>query len=204
MTMQSRPRQLRCALLTASISTGLGLSLLATAALADTPTPHSDGVGAVVSDTAITAKVKASFASDERLKDSHIKVVTANGIVTLTGTAPNSETKVAADDLAKNVEGVSSVDDELVTGTYKSPIHHTIAKSERVGSDSWITTKVKSELVSDSVSKGFEVHVKTLHGVVMLDGTLSNPDAIAHVKDVAEKIQGVKSVDTSALKSSAG
>jgi hyperosmotically inducible protein len=74
-----------------------------------------------------------------------------------------------------------------------------VAKAERVVSDSWITTKVKSEILADSVSKGFKVSVKTKHGVVILKGTLANQDAIDHVKDIAEKVKGVKSVDTKAL-----
>jgi len=38
----------------------------------------------------------------------------------------------------------------------------------------------------------------------VLQGTLPNDDAVAHVKDLAEKVQGVKSVDTTQLKSTAG
>jgi hyperosmotically inducible protein len=165
-----------------------------------TPTPHSDSVGAAVGDTAITAKVKASFVGDERLKDAHIKVVTTNGVVTLTGRAPNDDSKSAAEELAKGVSGVRSVDDQLSIPGSGSTTHRAVATTERVGSDSWITTKVKSEIMSDSISKGFDVHVKTLHGVVMLRGTLPNHDAIAHVKDIAEKVDHVKSVDTSELK----
>jgi hyperosmotically inducible protein len=66
-------------------------------------------------------------------------------------------------------------------------------------SDSWITTKVKSELLADNVSKGFDVSVETTDGVVVLKGALANRDAIDHVKDVAGKVKGVKSVDTSGL-----
>ena len=83
-------------------------------------------------------------------------------------------------------------------------MHRAIAKTERVGSDSWITTKVKSEIMADSLSKGFKVSVKTVNGVVMLSGVLPNADAVAHVKDLAEKVEGVKSVRTSQLKPSAG
>lgn len=41
--------------------------------------------------------------------------------------------------------------------------------------------------------------VKTIHGVVVLKGALANQEAIDHVKDIAEKIDGVKRVDTSGL-----
>ncbi|HEX7606698.1 MAG TPA: BON domain-containing protein, partial [Usitatibacter sp.] len=144
-------------------------------------------------------KVKASYLGDDRLKGSHIKVTTTNGVVTLTGSATGSDAKDAAETLAKSVDGVKSVDDELTTTASHGSVHKAVAKSERVGSDSWITTKVKSEIMADSVSKGFDVSVKTTHGVVVLKGKLANHDAIAHVKDIAAKVNGVKSVDTSAL-----
>jgi hyperosmotically inducible protein len=66
-------------------------------------------------------------------------------------------------------------------------------------SDSWITTKVKSEILADSISKGFKVDVKTKHGVVILKGVLASQDAIDHVKDIAAKVDSVKSVDTTGL-----
>ncbi|MHB1943141.1 MAG: BON domain-containing protein [Acidiferrobacteraceae bacterium] len=72
-------------------------------------------------------------------------------------------------------------------------------KAERVGSDTWITTKVKSEILANSVSKGFDVNVKTIHGVVILKGALPNQEAINRVKDIAQKVDDVKSVDTSSL-----
>jgi hyperosmotically inducible protein len=74
-----------------------------------------------------------------------------------------------------------------------------VQKTERVMSDSWITTKVKSEILANSVTKAFKVSVKTLHGTVALKGKLPNQDAIDQVKQIAEKVKGVKSVDTSAL-----
>ena len=74
-----------------------------------------------------------------------------------------------------------------------------VNKAERAVTDSWITTKVKSEILANSVSKAFKVRVKTKQGAVALDGKLPNQDAIDLVKTIAEKVKGVKSVDTSAL-----
>ncbi len=159
------------------------------------PLPHSDGVGATITDTAITSKVKAKLMGDRRLKKSDISVMTTNGVVTLDGTANSAKAKSEAKRLAKSIEGVKSVDNNLkVPGDNKN-----VAKAERAVSDSWITTKVKSEILADSASKGFKVSVKTKHGVVILKGTLANQDAIDHVQDIAAKVKGVKSVDTKAL-----
>jgi hyperosmotically inducible periplasmic protein len=75
----------------------------------------------------------------------------------------------------------------------------TASKAERAVSDSWITTKVKSEILANSMSKAFKVSVKTKSGVVSLSGKLPDQDAIDLVKMIAEKVKGVKSVDVSGL-----
>ena len=192
-----------CKTLIASfLAAGLGAGVYA----ADTSMPqaHSDSVGAAITDTAITAKVKSQFLGEDRLKNSDISVTTTNGVVTLRGSASNPDARSAAEKLAGSVDGVKSVDNDLKTasssGSFGAKVDKAATKSRRVASDSWITTKVKSEIMADSVSKGFDVSVTTTHGVVVLKGTLSSQDAIDHVKDLTEKVKGVKSVDASLLR----
>ena len=74
-----------------------------------------------------------------------------------------------------------------------------VDKAEQAVSDSWITTKVKSEILANSVSKGFKVEVETKQGVVALKGKLANQDAVDLVKMIAQQVKGVKSVDASGL-----
>jgi hyperosmotically inducible protein len=201
----SRHTRTRRALAAIGAVAGVAACLLASAADNDmAPTAHSDSVGAAIDDSAITARVKASYMNDDRLKGAHIKVTTTNGVVTLTGSAGSAASKDAAEELARGVDGVKSIDDEVMTPSSSGSAHRAVAKTERVGSDSWITTKVKSEIMTDSISKGFKVSVKTVNGVVMLSGVLPNDDAVAHVKDLAQKVEGVKSVEASQLSASQG
>jgi len=186
------------ALIIIILAAGLGLGIGATDAVsadASAPEAHSNGLIAAVSDTVITAKVKAKLMGDDSLKKSDIDVTTTNGVVTLDGSASSSDAKSIAEAAAMSVEGVKSVDNNLKTPTSNA----TFEKAKRAMSDSWITAKVKTRIFADNVGKGFKVSVKTVHGVVVLKGTLANQDAIDHVKDVAGKVDGVKSVDTSAL-----
>ncbi len=168
---------------------------------ADSATPHSDSVGAAISDTAITTQVKAKMLGEDELKNADISVTTTNGVVTLTGTAPSSDAKRAAGRISTEVNGVKSVDNQVVTGTSHAGqvASAKIEKAERVGSDAWITTKVKSSLIADDVGRGLKLNVTTMNGVVNLNGTVPNQDARDHVKDMAGKIDGVKSVNTSGL-----
>jgi hyperosmotically inducible protein len=186
---------LRYTLVAAAVAFGLGITTPALADDAATPQAHSDGMVATISDTDITAKVKLKMVDVKVLKGSDITVTTTNGVVTLDGTATGPKSKAAAERLSLEVEGVKSVDNNLVTPNGSTAMDST----DRAVSDSWITTKVKSDILADSVSKGFDVNVVTTHGVVVLKGFLANQDAIDHVKDIAEKVNGVKSVDTSDL-----
>lgn len=193
-------KSFRRALIAVGLTAGLGLSAASFAA-SDT---HSDTVGAAITDTAITTKVKAKFIGVDRLKNSDISVSTANGVVSLTGTASSADAKSAAETIARSVDGVKSVEDDLkapsIAHDVSSSTHKAAKEIKRVMSDSWITTKVKSEIAADSLSKGFDVSVTTKHGVVALSGILASEQAVDHVKRIVEKVKGVKRVDTSALK----
>jgi hyperosmotically inducible protein len=192
-----------------SLAACLGAAQLTLApAWADDATPHSDGVGAAITDTAITAKVKAQFVGDKRLKGSDISVTTTNGVVSLTGSAPSSDAATTAKQLASSVDGVKSVDNQVNTpslaDTVAAKSDKAAKKTGKYASDSWITTKVKSQLLADSITKGLDIDVTTTKGVVALSGTAGSKDAADHAEDIAKQVKGVKSVDTSALKTSGG
>ena len=67
----------------------------------------------VVDDGAITAKVKAALAGDPRTKAHQVNVETREGVVQLSGFVDSSEAKSTAEELARSVDNVRSVDNEL-------------------------------------------------------------------------------------------
>lgn len=73
-----------------------------------------DAVKEVVQDTSITAAVSAGLAADKDLSAIKIDVDTKNGVVTLIGPAPSANARDRATEIARNVKGVSSVDNKLV------------------------------------------------------------------------------------------
>lgn len=196
MNTQSRyETPVRYTLIAAALAFGFGVTTAAIAGDTAAPQVQTDNLATALSDTDITAKVKLGLTGLKSLRGSDIKVTTTYGVVALDGTVTGPRAKSAADEVALAVPGVQGVDDKL-----RVPHHSkTAAKTERLVSDTWITTKVKSDILADSVSKGFDVNVVTTHGVVVLKGSLANQDAIDHVKDIAAKVDGVKSVISSAL-----
>lgn len=69
--------------------------------------------GTAISDSAITASVKTSLAADEELKMLDIRVETTSGRTVLHGSAPNAQARDRATQIARSVDGVTSVDNEL-------------------------------------------------------------------------------------------
>jgi hyperosmotically inducible periplasmic protein len=72
--------------------------------------------GPVISDAALTAKVKAALLADSRVAGSSIDVDTQGGVVTLTGNLPDNQAKTALE-IARGIEGVKSVENRLTAGT---------------------------------------------------------------------------------------
>jgi len=65
--------------------------------------------------------------------------------------------------------------------------------------DTWITTKVKSDLLASSNVSGTDVKVETVNGVVSLSGTVATKAEHDKAVTTAKNIKGVKSVDSKAL-----
>jgi len=191
----------RKALIALAISAAIGAGGMAFAA-ADS-TDSSASVGAAMSDTAITGQVKTKFATDHRLKGSDLSVTTNNGVVTLTGSAPSSTAKAAAESLASNVSGVRSVNNQIeapsATSELGSKAKHATHRTASAIEDTAVTADLKTKLAADSKTKGSDISVKTNNGIVALSGTVVSEAQKTHVIYVARHTKGVQQVDTTAL-----
>ena len=84
------------------------LTLTSAVAWADTHGSHHP-----VKDSYITTKVKAELAADHATQARDIHVATTNGVVTLSGVARSDAEKDRAEQDARRVKGVTSVDNEI-------------------------------------------------------------------------------------------
>ncbi len=88
--------------------------LLAFTLSACASTPKSSSTGEYIDDSVITAKVKALLAQDEGLKALEISVETYKGVVQLSGFVNSQETINDAEKIARSVEGVTSVKNNII------------------------------------------------------------------------------------------
>lgn len=102
--------------------------LLSTTAFAQQPEAKAPGPGEAtpetkqkVSNAGLTGKVKSALAADVGMKTlMGVNVDSANGVVTLKGHVDSEDTKKRAEAVAKKVDGVSSVKNELKVEKPKS------------------------------------------------------------------------------------
>ncbi len=95
-----------------SFAAGLvALALLATAGCA--VTRGQETVGAYVDDATITTQIKGRFIENKEVDASSIRVETLNGTVMLSGFAKSGTEKGTAEAIARQVNGVKSVKNEI-------------------------------------------------------------------------------------------
>ena len=162
----------------------------------------NDNVEAKIADAASSAAVEPKAAGNRHPAKARMSADATDRTV-----APESAVdlreKSEDETLAKSTAGVTNVVELTIPpsdGTTATDVQEGTTGHEAAGSDSRITTEVKSQFAADSVSKDVDIGVTTTQGVVVLTGTLVTQDAIDHVRNVAEQVKDVKSVDTSAMK----
>jgi len=150
------------------------------------PDPTKRTLGTYIDDEQLEtiAEVNLNKASTA-LSRSHINVNAFNGVVLVTGQVPNQATRELASTTLKKLHKVRLVHNEL----------QILGNSPYLGrtSDSWITTKVKSQLLAHKDIDSGRVKIITENGTVYLMGTVSRAQA-AKIVNVVSRIDGVQKV----------
>lgn len=125
-----------------------------------------------------------NYKSDD-FKNANISIATFNNEVLLAGEAPEDWQRAKAEKLVRKIQGVREVYNFI---TKESP-SSTLTRM----SDAWLTTKVKSQLITQEDIDATEIKVVTENGNVYLMGTL-DPLAAKTAEDIAKNTAGVKRV----------
>jgi len=124
----------------------------------------------LLDDETIERKAANRFYSDKEIKDSsHINVTSYNTYVLITGEAPSEDIRNRIVNLVSEIPKVTHVYNEL---TIAAPSSWTSRSS-----DSLITSKVKTKLLTVDGLDGLRVKVVTDKGIVYLMGILTRAEA---------------------------
>lgn len=155
-------------------------------AVASANDPRS--IGVQIDDSAIELKAVLELLKDDGINDhTNLSVVSYNGVVLVVGQSPNQFLIDNALKILRGINGVKKVHNQIRIGTPASITTKT--------KDTWITTRVKSDLLTDDDVKGHKVKVVTESSVVYLMGIMSAKDA-QKAATIAANVDGVAQVVT--------
>lgn len=158
---------------------------VAITAVGATAVVERDNIKKHFSDGDIAFEINNQIAANRDLyHNSHIVVAVSNGNVLLVGEANSQQYRDQAESIAKNVDGVKRVYDQI---NLSDPISFW-----QQSTDSMITTKVKARIFANS-NAGSGITVVTENNVVYLMGVVTTDQADA-AAEVARTTDGVTQV----------
>lgn len=143
--------------------------------------------GSKIDDSLIETKVAVNVAkaSPDLDKNSHIVVTSFNGIVLLAGQTPRADLKSLAEQTASQVQRVKKVHNELQVLQPSSLLAR--------NNDAWLTTKIKTQMLTDASIPGSRIKVVTENGIVYLLGLLTQQEA-AQATNLVQGVSGVQKI----------
>jgi osmotically-inducible protein OsmY len=163
-----------------------GCAAIAVGGIAGTVVMSEDRrtVGTITEDTGI--ELKASSRIGQKLKEGvHLNAFSFNRMLLLTGEMPDAAAREEAERIARGIENVRGVYNELVVSGVSS---FTVRSN-----DSLITSKVKTRFLDSRKFNGIHVKVVTENSVVYLMGLVKREEA-NDATEVARTTSGVQKV----------
>ena len=169
---------LAIAVLTAVVALAGCVPVLVVGAVGTTAMVVADrrSAGAQLDDETVELKMSAQ-ANSEYGNRIHLNVTSYNGIVLLTGEVPDQGVWASLGTMAKNMEKVRGVNNELVVAL--------LSDFSSRSNDTYITSKVKTRMIETNKFPPNVVKVVTERGVVYLMGIVSKEEGDAAAETAA-------------------
>ena len=153
-----------------------------------------DKAGDAASDGMITMTIQGKYFASSEVKGHEIDVDTDHGVVTLKGKVDNDNARQQAVQIARGVDGVTRVEDQLTIDADRDRM--AVRRGEPERSPGWITTKIQAQYYVHPGLKPWNIDVTTSPtGVVTLAGEIdSDADRTEAVK-IASATDGVTRVE---------
>jgi osmotically-inducible protein OsmY len=142
--------------------------------------------GTMIEDQSIELKAGQAFRDDPEINDNaHWNITSFNLVVLISGEAPTEEMKERMGNLVRNIPKVSHVYNEITIAAPSALVSRS--------SDSLITSKVKTKLLSLDNFDGTKIKVVTEKGVVYLMGLVTHEES-DRATEATRQVGGVQKV----------
>ncbi len=146
--------------------------------------PTERTTGAVIEDQSIETKIIVNLKSIEpAFRQTNVDIISHNGVVLLTGQVPSEELKSRATQIASEASTkIKRIHNELEISGSSSFLTRS--------SDTWIATKVRTLMLTNSDVPSDQVRVITENGAVYLMGMIDQSQG-DHAANLARNVSGV-------------
>jgi osmotically-inducible protein OsmY len=148
----------------------------------------------IPSDLWLKAKIVTAYTLNEHLNPFKLDVEVKNGVAHLSGTVDSNVERDLAVQIAKGVEGITDVEEEIKVEPGAMVGDRQESKFYRNVEDATITAKVKSKLLWNRNTSGLDINVTTEKGVTTLQGKVSSDTQGDLAVQLAKNTTGVERV----------
>ena len=162
----------------------------------------ADTFSGTARDAWITGKIETVFTLNRHLNPFTIDTDVENGIAMLSGSVESDIDRDLAVELAKNVDGVVEVRNEIVvegeTARAKKETDDT-ARADGRSFTTWVddattTAAVKTRLIANSNTQGLDIDVDTMGDIVTLSGHVDSDEQKTLAAEIAKSTGDVRDV----------
>lgn len=143
-------------------------------------------MGESLDDANISNELKARLMTTDARAFNEVDVEVANKVALLSGRVPTMADRHEAERIAWEVALIETVANELQVREQGGVMQNL--------NDEWITTRVRSRLVTDGAIKSVNVNIETYDGTVYLMGIARSQAELQLIAEHASKVRGVKEV----------
>lgn len=147
-----------------------------------------------ITDARQESQIWTTYALSPYLRAHDLHVSVNNGRATLTGKVPEDVNRDLARQIALGVDGITSVDNQIVVSGDGTPARTERGYGDRVD-DAAVTSAIEAKLSWSKDTDGLDADVETQWGRVTLKGTADNADSKALAGRLAMHTRGVRSVN---------
>lgn len=146
-------------------------------------------------DAWIDGKLESSYLINTELNNFKIDTSVKDGHVVLSGDVPTEAHKGLAEEIAKNLDGVKDVKNNLQVSSKSSKYSDNDRKFSTRFYDMTTTVALKSKFALNKELDALDIHVDTENGVVTLDGKVASKAESMMAEEIASGSDYVSSVN---------
>ncbi|GAM97224.1 21 kDa hemolysin precursor [alpha proteobacterium U9-1i] len=143
-------------------------------------------IGEGIDDATASQEVKTRLLAADSVGFAEVDVEVANGSLLLSGVAPSEQHKQAAEMIARNIQSVDNVYNEIFVGPRSTFM--------RGAADELITAQIRTRLTASRNVRAINVNIETFQGNVYLMGIARTDQELQRAAEIASVVPGVQRV----------